>query len=173
MLKIVTVNKNEKFLRQKSEIVTFEQLRTARVQSLIEEMLQHVSEDDGEAGLSAIQIGTPLQIFIFENHSQKNEKPEAIPVINPELKLLGNATEIETEGCVSIPKIFDKVERHKRVSLSYITPSGKKIKKTYSGFTARIIQHEYDHLQGVLFTDKIAKSSGKTHQETKTNRETE
>ena len=81
-------------------------------------------------------------------------------MINPSWKNLGEEKDIEFEGCLSVPSIRGKVERYKKIEVTYYNENGEKIIKVVSGFTARDIQHECDHLDGITFLEKVVGPNG-------------
>jgi peptide deformylase len=98
------------------------------------------------AGLAAIQIGEPLALFVVKL------KGDYYPFINPEIIALSGPLETKKERCLSFPDRKDgtPVSRRKTVKISYCDETGRKHEKTFKGFKSRVIQHEHDHLQGVL-----------------------
>ncbi len=159
-MKIVTINDNEEFLRKPSRKINSDELKSEEVQKLIKEMKKEITDNDGEAGLSAVQAGKHLRIFVAQDYNEKGNPAKVF--INPQMEYLGQVKITKEEGCLSIIKengemIYGPVSRYRRVRLKYIDEKGKKRKEKFSGFMARLIQHEYDHLDGILFTDKLAK----------------
>ena len=158
MLKIYTVEnpKEEKFLREKTEEVTNAEINSDSFQAFIDDLL-HTAEkyesEDGylSVGLAAIQVGKKYKLFTF--FRQDTEEFEIM--INPEIDILTPLQDIEKEGCLSIPNIEGNVARFKKIKVKYLDRHGNKKKGTFSGMDAREIQHEYDHTQGILFTDKL------------------
>ena len=110
------------------------------------------------AGLSAPQIGIAKRICVvrkFKIDSEKNELSNEYVLINPKITSFSKPTDVRWEACLSIPNLFGKVERSKRVSIIYQDLQGNSNKLKASGFFARVIQHELDHLDGILYTDKV------------------
>jgi peptide deformylase len=108
-------------------------------------------------GLAAPQVGVSQRIFVIDPffHNEDNKK-QPIVFINPEfLEFEGEAT--EEEGCLSLPEIFEKVSRAEKVVIKALDESGKKFSLDVDGMFARVLQHEYDHLEGILFVEKISK----------------
>jgi peptide deformylase len=132
---------------------------------LIEDMWETMYESNG-VGLAAPQINKNIRLFvmdsaqIFTNREQEDEVYPDAPGIK---KVFINAKVIETggtewvynEGCLSIPKIREDITRAETVTLSYMDENFKSYTETYTGMTARIILHEYDHIEGKLFIDYI------------------
>ena len=116
-------------------------------------------------GIAAPQVGINKRIIVVgvKKENIKYYDAEEIPItvmINPSWKKLSDETEIEFEGCMSVPVIRGKVERYKDIELTYYTEKGEKIVKEITGFFARLIQHECDHLDGIVYIDKVVKPNG-------------
>lgn len=109
------------------------------------------------AGLSAPQIGVDLRICLVKKFRMvgQQEKITDHILINPTITNYSTPTDIRWEGCLSIPDTYGKVQRSKQLSVIAQDENGEKIKIKASGYFARVIQHEVDHLNGVLFTDKV------------------
>lgn len=148
--------------------------------SLIEEMkvtLENTRDPEG-VGLAAPQIGKSLQLFIikptpkspieiFINPVLETFNVKAFPLQKEDEKISENqrksANSKKLEGCLSLPQVWGEVHRVAKVKLSYQDESGKKRHKTFKGFQATIIQHEYDHLQGILFPKRVLEQSGQLY----------
>ena len=143
-------------LRQKAKAV--ENIFDSEIQNLIDQMLISVEKAHG-VGLAAPQVGVPLQIFIV-SPSPTQRYPnttveETLVVINPSITQLSNKKDLDWEGCLSIPGLRGKVSRHKSINVNYTNRLGETHSADYHDFVARIFQHEYDHLQGTLFLDRM------------------
>ena len=104
-------------------------------------------------GLAANQVGQDLQIFVIDaNLAKENEVPDAY--INPEISESSREHAEMEEGCLSIPCYWRQIKRAKKIKIKALDENGKKIKIKARGFLARVLQHEYDHLQGVLIKDR-------------------
>lgn len=116
-------------------------------------------------GIAAPQIGVNKRIIIIQVNKEKckyrecEEVPTTV-MINPTWEKLSNETYIEFEGCLSVPTIRGKVERYQNIKVTYYDETGKKTIKKVKGFTARDIQHECDHLDGILFLEKVTTPNG-------------
>jgi peptide deformylase len=155
-LKIVQLSEDEKTLRKESKPIDIEKITTPEVQDFIDQLFATIEDAKNQVGweaggISAIQVGKPFRIFIALNYNHN----EFEVYINPVVKELGESTDVAEEGCLSIPDTVGKVRRKKRVKVTYYDREGNKQKERYTGYTARTILHEYDHLNGILFTDKI------------------
>jgi len=128
------------------------------IQELIDYMLATVKEEKG-VGLAAPQVGLSLRLFIVSPEGTQRYPHctvnESLVVINPEIKFLNKKTDIDWEGCLSIPGIRGKVPRNLSIQVSYINRLGENKTETYTDFTARIFQHENDHLDGIMFLDRM------------------
>ncbi len=125
---------------------------------LLADMRDTMQAADG-AGLAAPQIGVPLRVVIF-GVEQNPRYPDAEPVpytelINPVLTPLGNDEEDGWEGCLSVPGFRGLVPRHARLRYEGLTPQGERIVRDVDGFHARVVQHECDHLDGILYPMRI------------------
>lgn len=128
------------------------------LKNLISDMFDTMYKSDG-MGLAAPQIGKSIRIFVVDATSLADEDPSLADFkkafINPQLQLLGEEDLVMNEGCLSIPKIREDVYRSNKVKITYYDENWNYFDEEYDGLKARVIQHEYDHLDGVLFVDKI------------------
>jgi peptide deformylase len=125
---------------------------TPEIEELVSDMKKSMLENEG-IGLSANQIGKDLQIFVVaEDLAEEHEAPSVY--INPELKTETKEEGFLEEGCLSIPGYIKEISRPKKVWIKAMDENGKKHKFKATGFLARVLQHEYDHLNGVLIKDK-------------------
>ena len=158
ILKIYTVEdkEEEKFLRQASQDVSLEQLHSEQFQTFLDDLIftvKNIETEDGyiAAGLAAVQVGKHYNVFcILENDERDFEV-----MINPKMEIISTLQGIEKEACFSIPKREEKIPRFKKIRLTYLDREGNKHRKVFTDYRAREIQHEYDHIQGILFTDRI------------------
>lgn len=163
MFKIITVP--NPLLKQKSKKV---HKVTKEILDLISKLKEIAAQKEGTkgVGLSAVQVGIPKAVFIA--WSVKSRK--FLAFINPEITwkskrmILGVPRANKLEGCLSVPNIWGLVKRHQVVKIRYQTPSGQIITRRFKGFLGVIVQHEYDHLQGILFTDRILEQKGKLYE---------
>ncbi len=126
--------------------------------NLVSDMFDTMHKSDG-MGLAAPQIGKSVRIFVVDATSLADEEPDLKDFkkvfINPKLQILGQETIVMNEGCLSIPKIREDVDRHNKIKITYYDEQWNRYDEEYEGLRARVIQHEYDHLDGILFIDKI------------------
>jgi peptide deformylase len=107
-------------------------------------------------GLAGNQVGSNDALFIVDlNVGSEDEKPNPITVINPEIIYYSDEESEENEGCLSIPEFFEKVVRPESIQIRYYDLDMKEYNTEVSGFLARVMQHEFDHLKGKLIFDKI------------------
>lgn len=144
-----------RLLRQAEPVTQF---NTKDLDTLIEDMFDTMYAANG-AGLAAPQIGVNLQLVIF-GFKQNQRYPEAPPVpetvlINPELKPLSDVTEEDWEGCLSVPGLRGMVPRYAELHYEGMDQHGKRIARDVNGFHARVVQHECDHLNGILYPMRI------------------
>lgn len=116
-------------------------------------------------GIAGPQVGINKRIVIIQVNKKKctYKNAEDIPttvMLNPTWKPLSDETDFAYEGCLSVPSIRGKVERYTHIEVTYYNEKGEKIVKQAKGFTARDIQHECDHLDGILFLEKVVKPNG-------------
>jgi len=144
------------FLRRVASPVT--EFATPALKELVQDMLDTMRANDG-AGLAAVQIGVPLRVVVFEV-AHNPRYPEAPPVpltvlVNPEIEMLGDEREIGWEGCLSVPGLRGLVPRYKRLRYRGFDELGEPIDRTVADFHARVVQHECDHLDGILYPQRI------------------
>lgn len=139
-----------------------------KILQILEEMKKTLTIQDNPkgVGLAAPQIGYPLRIFI----TKPFPKSPLRVFINPEIILASKEItngvperENPLEGCLSLPGIWGRVQRHAALKLRYLTPDGKSHRELFKGFLAVIIQHEMDHLEGRLFPQRVLEQKGKLY----------
>jgi peptide deformylase len=122
---------------------------------LIDDMLETMYEAPG-IGLAAIQIAEPIRLLVADV-APKDAPREPIALVNPEILSSSDERRTYEEGCLSIPEYYEEVERPASVRVSYIDRDGRKHEIQAEGLLATVLQHEIDHLNGVLFIDHISK----------------
>jgi len=136
-----------------------EEFNSPELQTLLTDMFDTMEALDG-AGLAAPQIGVSLRVVIFGVESNpRYPEAEAVPttvLINPEIEVLDETTEEGWEGCLSVPGLRGLVPRHLKIRYRGVDQYGHRIERTASGFHARVVQHEVDHLDGVLYPMRIS-----------------
>lgn len=131
---------------------------TKEIQQFAQEMIETMDACDG-IGLAAPQVHHSIKLFVMrlpiETSSGDIEMGEALTLINPEISLQSKETSSAEEGCLSIPTIRAKVERPKSITITYQDIQGRKVQKRCFGWEARVVQHETDHLNNILFVDRL------------------
>jgi peptide deformylase len=142
-------------LRQKAETVEFDAINT---RSIISDMLATLADSNG-VGLAAPQIYEPYRIVIIASRPTPRypNAPEMEPtvMINPTFRILSEQTTKDWEGCLSIPGIRALVPRFTQIEVSYTDQQGKSVSQHFEDFIARVFQHEYDHLNGIVYLDRV------------------
>jgi peptide deformylase len=131
------------------------------LRALMDDMLETMYDAPG-IGLAAVQVGVPKRVIVMDiSRNEEGEdgerKREPRFFVNPEILWASEETQPYEEGCLSVPEIYDEVERPARVKLRYLNYQGETIEEDAEGLFAVCIQHEMDHLNGVLFIDHLSR----------------
>ena len=150
-------------LRKKSKKISINDIKTGRVQELINKMVDIMHNANG-AGLAANQIYEPYSICVIELlNNPRYSHLEDIPLkvlINPKISVLNTEDTFNSyEGCLSVPNLRGKVKRYNKIKVEYYDRLGEFKQENISGLEAIVYQHEIDHLEGILFTDKVYDNS--------------
>ncbi len=140
-------------LRAPSEPVPADSIGSAEVQQVITDLVETL-HGSGGSGLAAPEIGVPWQIFAFESELRGDPRPVRV-VLNPLLEPHAGELVYDWEGCLSIPELVGLVPRHPSVRLWGKGRDGESLDLELSGFAGRVAQHEYDHLHGIVFLDRM------------------
>ncbi|HEX8167997.1 MAG TPA: peptide deformylase [Beijerinckiaceae bacterium] len=127
----------------------------AEVRRLSQDMLDTMYDAPG-VGLAAIQIGEPRRIVTIDT-AKKDEERRPVVLVNPEIVWASEEKSTYEEGCLSIPEYYEEVERPARIKFRYTDLDGKAVEVEAEGLLATVVQHEVDHLDGVLFIDHLSK----------------
>ena len=149
MLKTILINPDAK-LRKKSVPVTLEQVKTGTFNQLISDMKETMIAKDG-IGLAAPQVNESIRLIVI------NTKDGVLPLINPQIIKRSWRKCLGEEGCLSAPGIYGQVKRYYGIVVKAYSPEGEAVSFKATGLFARVIQHEIDHLDGILFIDKAKK----------------
>lgn len=141
-------------LRERARPLDKSDIKSVSVQKLIDDMIDTMHEYHG-VGLAAPQVHEGLRLFVALLDEEPDAKSEAAVIINPEIVRNGSATEEGWEGCLSIPDIRGMVPRYTDIRLNALDRNGRPLELTLKKFPARVAQHETDHLDGVLFFDRM------------------
>jgi peptide deformylase len=148
------LDEDDPMLKSISETFDFNNPRFMHPISLAQSLIMSMKAYGG-VGLAAIQVGMPIRVFVvgYEEQTQVFFNPEIIAASIEKTKM--------KEGCISFPFCFTTVERSDKIRIRFQNQEGEWKEEDYSGYTARIIQHEYDHLDGITLRDKVGKLSWK------------
>ncbi len=142
-------------LREKSAFV---KEITPQTKKLIADMMETMNYGSRAVGLAAPQVGVQQRIIVCRIKNTLG-KHHNMAFINPEILTKSDQCELGEEGCLSIPNMFGPVMRAKDITVQFMTEDKKTVLKRFGGYNARVIQHEIDHLNGVLFTDLVGDKS--------------
>lgn len=174
------VQEPERVLRRHAAEVKISEITSAKIKKIIADMKETLANTPDGVGLAASQIGESLQIFIVSEEAeeidnamkkgyQRRSKKEADTVkekpyeerawryysfINPVIKKLSKSKAEDGEGCLSVRGVYGTVKRHEKITVEAHDEDGKRFTRGASNFFARVLQHELDHLNGILFIDK-------------------
>jgi peptide deformylase len=139
-------------LREKARDLTQEELASPEIKRLIADMIETMAEYGG-IGLAAPQVHHPIRLALID--LQEEEGSTLTVVINPKMTVLDAETQGFWEGCLSVPEMRGLVYRPRKVQIDFVDLSGKPRQLVAEGFLATVYQHELDHLDGVLYVDKL------------------
>ena len=164
------MQKDDLVLRMTALSVPPDEIKSAKIKKIIEEMRSALAQESDGVGLAAPQIGYSLRIFIvsekvFSIAKEMGEKKiqdgeirqshnKGLVFINPEIIKLSKEKRNLEEGCLSVRPFYGKVERRTRAKIRFLDEKGNVVERGASGLMAQIFQHEVDHLNGILFTDR-------------------
>ena len=159
MAAIPVVKMGNPLLRKKSIEVSKEEIHSKEFQTFLNNLVETMRDKNG-AGIAAPQVGLLKRVFAIEmeNNPRYPEK-ESFPieiVINPTITPVGEELQDSWEGCLSIPGIRGKLKRYSKINMQGLDRNGKPFEKEFSGFAAIVCQHELDHLDGILFIDRMS-----------------
>ena len=145
-------------LRQVTKNLTAKEIQAPALQKLIDDMIETMKEYDG-VGLAADQVHETKQLCVLEvldnpRYPNKSKVPLTV-LINPKITPLSEETEDDWEGCLSIPDLRGRVPRYKSIHIEALDRDGKPLDFVANDFHARVIQHEYDHLNGKVYLDRM------------------
>jgi peptide deformylase len=130
-----------------------------KLKELIADMFETMSNSDG-IGLAAPQIGIPIRLFVIDASPLEEDHPELKDFkrvfINPKIVERSENQVLYNEGCLSIPNLREDVDRPDSITIQYVDENFNEHEDYFDGIAARVIQHEYDHLEGILFTDRVS-----------------
>ncbi len=148
-------------LRLQAQRLSKEGLASLAIQTLIDNMMQTMVEYSG-VGLAAPQVHESLSIAVIENHGPRGEIPVTV-LVNPDLTILDEELMEDWEGCLSVPDFRGRVPRHRKLRVDAWDRYGNKIQFVAEDFFARVVQHEFDHLMGRVYLDRMRDLSTLAH----------
>lgn len=151
-------------LRAENTIISEEELKSGSISKLAKEMFLVMYAAEG-VGLAAPQVGVNKRLMVYNESGDRKKWLDEVVMVNPVITEFSEGVDVETEGCLSFPDMNGEVERSKWIKVEAINLKGKKIKKKFKGWEARIFQHEYDHLDGVVYIDRLLPESKEQVQE--------
>jgi peptide deformylase len=151
-------------LRQKARPIEARELKTVPLQKFIDDMIETMREYSG-VGLAAPQVHEGLRVFVAHLDAEGRGGGEPLAIINPEIEIVGTGMIEGWEGCLSIPDIRGRVPRSAQIRVTALDRHGKRIEINAQDFPARVIQHETDHLNGILFLDRMRSFESLTYME--------
>jgi len=141
----------EPVLRKETEIITgFDE----KLAHLVEDMVETMYDAPG-VGLAAPQIGQSLKLIVVDTSRDSEEDQQYMVLINPQI-IKQEGSQVDEEGCLSVPELTAKVNRHKKITVTYQDLTGKEHELTTEDRFAVVLQHEIDHLNGILFIDHLS-----------------
>ena len=141
-------------LRAKNDEITPEEIQNGSIAKIAREMFLIMYAAQG-VGLAAPQVGINKRLMVYNESGDRSKWLNEVILINPVITEFSDTTDIEIEGCLSFPNMNGSVERSKWIKVEAMNLKGKTIKKKYKGWEARIFQHEYDHLDGIVYIDRL------------------
>jgi peptide deformylase len=142
-------------LRTKARTVDKLELKNPTVQQFIENMIDTMYEYSG-VGLAAPQVHEGLRVFVAMVDADGRGEGDALTFVNPEITVIGDQTVEGWEGCLSIPDVRGRVPRAQHIKITALDRNAKRFELELKDFPARVVQHETDHLDGVLFLERMA-----------------
>jgi len=169
-MKVKILQKGNKVLKEIAKEVPFQEIKGKKIKNVLKKMAEALAEKKEGVAIAASQIGEPLRIFIVDRNvwelkegafaqgkkEQLSKKPPVV-FINPVIKKISKKKQIVFEGCLSVERVYGALRRPEKLTIEALDENGKKFTTGASGLLAQIIQHEMDHLGGILFTDKAIK----------------
>lgn len=170
------VPENHPVLHAIAEEVTSEEFTNGTVSKILKDLRQAIKtyKVDGftAVAIAAPQIGISKRVFIIEDQSGEKDRLPTVIAVNPRFTKMSKKTHVAGEGCLSIPDKYGLVRRSTNVTLEAYDETGQKYTRGAGGLLAQIMQHEHDHLDGILFTDRAEKVWTKDELDSKDNKHT-
>lgn len=142
---------NHPLLRKKSDAIT---TITPEIKQLAQDLILTMNYGKRAVGIAAPQVGISKRLIVCKIRNTKGQATDTV-MINPQILTTSKECETGEEGCLSIPNVFGPVNRPQEITIQYIDLENRTVLKHYTHFNARVILHEIDHLEGILFTDLV------------------
>ncbi len=143
----------DELLHKVANNIDVNEIKSEKIQQLIANLKETMRSQDNGAGIAATQVGELAQVCIIEKEFT-TEKNDDLVLINPQWQKASILRGWDEEGCFSVPGIYGRVKRYKKIKVQALDENGNKMEFIADNFLARIIQHEVDHLNGILFIEK-------------------
>ncbi len=160
-MKNIILDKDAPILREVAKEIPLKDIKSLKIQAVISNMKEALNSQDDGVAIAAPQIGEKLRIFVVShkvfNMGREEEQianVKDLVCINPEIIKISKKKKKMEEGCLSVRWLYGKVERSEKVNIKAYNENGEEFERGSSGLLAQIFQHEIDHLNGILFTDK-------------------
>jgi len=141
-------------LRRQARSIAASKIHSPALQQLIDDMIETMHEHHG-AGLAGPQVHASIRLFVVLLEDEPDAEGDATVIINPEIVSTGSATVEDWEGCLSIPEIRGMVPRQVAITVQGLDRNGQPMELHLKDFPSRVVQHETDHLDGILFFDRM------------------
>jgi peptide deformylase len=152
--KLLTIRMmGEDVLREKARPVRKKEIKNEEFQRFIEDLKYTMLTKDG-GGLAAPQVGRSKRVFVVNTPDISNSK-DILVMVNPEITFESDKKKRDFDGCLSIPDLYGFTSRPKKLKIKFLDQEGEEHEEEYKDFAARAIHHEYDHLDGVLWIDRV------------------
>ena len=139
-------------LHEPSQELVLEEIKSAKMKKFIVDLIETMYHKNG-VGIASVQAANPIQLCVIAKDFTPDKKTDLV-LINPSFEKATILRDWDEEGCLSVPLVYGKVRRYKKIKVKALDSNGKKLEFVAKDFFARIVQHEIDHLNGILFIDK-------------------
>ncbi len=171
--KIEIIQKTNPVLRKISTEIPAGKIKSSEVKKIISDLKKAIKGQADAVAISAVQIAKPIRLFVISKRAFQILEPDLeiakqmkdIVFINPKITKSSKMKQELEEGCLSVRYIYGQVERSEKVTIEACDENGKKFSRGFSGFLAQVVQHETDHLNGILFIDRAKELHEISHEE--------
>ncbi len=171
--KIEIIQKDNPILRKTSAEIPVGKIKSTEVKKIISDLKKAIKGQADAVAISAVQIAKPIRLFVISKRAFQLIEPDATEIkqtkdlifINPKITKTSKTKQELEEGCLSVRYIYGQVIRSEKVTIEALDEDGKKFSRGFSGFLAQVVQHETDHLNGILFIDTAENLHEVSHEE--------